>query len=193
MIRNRCRPAECPDRLLATMVLAGLLGMCGCASGGSSSPVADEIAGIRIGVDQARAQQERLHRALESLTAPPRVQAGPQAQAVPEDQPPTAPARTAQRSALNPAEAEVLYRQGYALFHRGDYAAAEQALRAYLQVRPASPHADQGLFWLGESLLAAGKQSDAVQVFETLLSRFPASDRAPVARDRIAAAPAPHR
>jgi TolA-binding protein len=160
----------------------GILGSCACATAGSASLTANGLAEIRIEVGRVRAQQEQLHGALTALAAAARAVESP-----------APPDRGVSVPAVPPAEAEPFYRQGYALFHRGDYAGAEQALRAYLEARPDSPHADQAFFWLGESLFAADRQGEAVQVFETLLSRFPSSERAPRARDRVAAARAPRR
>jgi len=167
------------------LLLSGVLASGACATPGAASLVADGVSEIRHSVERLRMQQTQIHSTLEAITASPR--SGELPILTVQEKISAPPGHALASPAVQPAEAELLYRQGYALFHRGDYAGAEQALRSYLVALPQSPHADQALFWLGESLLAAGNQNEATQVFQALLTRFPASERAPHARARIAA------
>ncbi|MFQ5878172.1 MAG: tol-pal system protein YbgF [Acidobacteriota bacterium] len=79
-----------------------------------------------------------------------------------------------------------LYRRGYALYHRGEYAAAETALRSFLAADPDGPQADNAQYWIGECYYARGLYEEAVAEFRKVTERYPSGNKAAHARYKIA-------
>lgn len=112
-------------------------------------------------------------------TQPPGTSA---AQSTPPKTPPpatTAPAPGAAAPAPATADAaEARYREGYALYTAGDYAAASKALTAFVAANPKHARASNAQFWAGRSMLAQGKTADAAKAFLAGYQQFPRGERA---------------
>ncbi len=76
-----------------------------------------------------------------------------------------------------PAEAQMLYDQGYSLFHQQRYADAEAQFRRYVEQYPRTDLTDNALFWIGECLYARGELSSALEVFSETVERFPQGNK----------------
>ena len=72
-----------------------------------------------------------------------------------------------------PPEAQVLYDEGYTLFHQGRYAEAETRFRRYVEQYPHSDLADNAMFWIGECRYARGDFSSALGSFSDTVERYP--------------------
>ncbi|MGL6044434.1 MAG: tetratricopeptide repeat protein, partial [Sandaracinobacteroides sp.] len=57
------------------------------------------------------------------------------------------------------------YEAGYALYEKGDHAAAEKALRAFAQANPRHPRASNASYWAGRALMQQNLPGDAARVF----------------------------
>ncbi len=70
------------------------------------------------------------------------------------------------------------YKAAYELFVAGQYAAAEQAFRQFLDAYPGDGHAADATYWLGQSLFSRGMYREAALEFVDSHKRFPKSARA---------------
>lgn len=109
----------------------------------------------------------------------PQVQ--PTRPTLPATQPP-APQTTAPAAPTTPAATtdavEARYREGYALYTSGDYAAASKALTAFVAANPKHARASNAQFWAGRSMLAQGRTADAAKAFLAGYQQFPRGERA---------------
>jgi tol-pal system protein YbgF len=80
------------------------------------------------------------------------------------------------------------YREGYSLYHRGEYERSEQALRAFLRVEPDSPYADNAEYWIGECYYARGRYREAIEQFQSVLRRYPDGNKRAHALYKVALA-----
>ena len=148
----------------------------------SSGTLQDQVEEIRRQLEKIESQQKNnldAIRALE-LPSPPRLpdrieEAEAPATAAP---PPVAP-----RGATG---GEAVYREGYTLYHRGDFDAAERALRSFVRAHPASPLADNARYWIGEALFARGRYAKAIDEFRVVIDLHPAGDQTAPSLYRIA-------
>jgi tol-pal system protein YbgF len=72
-----------------------------------------------------------------------------------------------------------LYRNAYEFILSGDYDTAEAGFRDLIARFPASEHAADAHFWLGEALLAQQKPREAAEIFLAASRDFPQSRKAP--------------
>jgi TolA-binding protein len=95
--------------------------------------------------------------------------------------------RVAVRRAF-PGGGAALFREGYALHHRGEYAAAERVLRDYLRLEPPSEMAGEARIWLGEALFARGLHRQALGEWQGAAALVPGDERRARLLYRMAAA-----
>lgn len=73
---------------------------------------------------------------------------------------------------------EELFNAAYADFSRGKYELALMGFESSLKVDPEGPMAETARYYVGETLMAMGRFSDAVEVFDLLLAESPTGSRA---------------
>jgi TolA-binding protein len=84
--------------------------------------------------------------------------------------------RAAIRGTL-PEDGAALFREGYALFHRGAHAEAEAVLRAFLKTAPPPALEGEARSWIGESLFARGRHREALREWRVAASLVGADER----------------
>lgn len=72
-----------------------------------------------------------------------------------------------------------LYNLGYTQLLNGDYEAAEQNLRKFVELYPSHPLVANSRYWLGETYYARGRFSEAVEEFSNSYKTYPNSPKAP--------------
>jgi len=70
------------------------------------------------------------------------------------------------------------FNYAFGLLKQADYPGAEQALRAFVQQHPDDPLAGNAEYWIGETLYARGKYSEAAAAFAEGYKRYPKSPKA---------------
>ena len=75
------------------------------------------------------------------------------------------------------ASAEAQYDNALQLFRGGQYAAARDEFKSYLQKYPKSDLADNAQFWLGECYYAEKSYREAIAAYEKMIKEFPKSDK----------------
>ncbi len=86
---------------------------------------------------------------------------------------------------VSPAEQKA-YDAAVAQFKSANYNGAAQSLSAFLQRYPESAYLSQAYFWLGSSHFALQDCTNAIPAYQTVATRFPASQKAPDALLNIA-------
>ena len=131
-----------------------------------------------------------------TLGAPPRnlgtipmTEAGPAAppphpqSAAPRPQgaaaPSATPAPAAQAARLPPGTPKEQYEYAFDFLKRTDYAAAEQALRAFVAAHPNDGLAGNAQYWLGETFYARNNFNDAAAQFLLGYQKYPQGAKAP--------------
>ena len=71
------------------------------------------------------------------------------------------------------------YSSAFDALKRGDYVESARGFQAYLRAFPQGPLASNAWYWLGESYYVTQNFPIALQSFESLLSQFPDSAKAP--------------
>lgn len=98
-----------------------------------------------------------------------------------QDPPPTIfselPEQTPVAAAAPTATAQVLYDEGYALFHQNRYSDAEERFHRFIELFPETNLADNALFWIGECRYARGEFNSALEAFSGTVERFPHSNK----------------
>lgn len=79
----------------------------------------------------------------------------------------------------NAAGAQAAYDDAFKSLRGGDYAQASRGFRGFIQQYPDSPLLPNAYYWLGESYYATMNYPVALEAFQTLLSQFPQSEKAP--------------
>lgn len=82
-------------------------------------------------------------------------------------------------------ETRLLYESAYLNYVKGNYTDAINGFKSYLKSAPDSPLSDNALYWIGESYAAMGKRQDAVDTFNELCTKYPASNRIPTVLYKI--------
>jgi tol-pal system protein YbgF len=80
------------------------------------------------------------------------------------------------------------YREGLALYQKGDYARATQTLRSFVNKDPKNELVPSAQLWIGESYYAQRKYNEAILAYNEILVSWPKSDRVPAALLRQAQA-----
>ena len=93
------------------------------------------------------------------------------------------PVRTAANGAAasNTAGEQAAYTTAFDLLKQGDYVASARGFKAYVDTYPQGALAPNAWYWLGESYYVTQNYPLALQSFETVLSQFPTSTKAPAA------------
>lgn len=78
------------------------------------------------------------------------------------------------------------YRAALAFVTAQEFSRAHEALSRFLERYPAHTYADNALFWRAEIWFLQGEYARAVRDYDSLVSRFPAGNKAPDALLRIA-------
>lgn len=110
----------------------------------------------------------------------------------------TAPPQTPQPAVTTPAASEVnvsatppapqvaerpidVYNAAYRDYQLANFDLAISGFRDFLEKNPTSDLADNAAYWIGESLFSQKKYRDAIEQFDTVVTRFPKSDKVPAA------------
>ncbi len=95
-----------------------------------------------------------------------------------------APAAAAPQTAAPPAaniSPQEAYRMAYNDFLKGNYDLAVESFRLYRQQFPASPLADNALYWIGECRYSQKKYEEAIDNFNEVILTYPEGDKAAAA------------
>lgn len=71
------------------------------------------------------------------------------------------------------------YQAAYRDYQKGNYDLAMSGFREFIEKNPNSEYADNAAYWIGESLFSQKKFAEAVQQFDSVVSRYPKSDKVP--------------
>jgi tol-pal system protein YbgF len=71
------------------------------------------------------------------------------------------------------------YQAAYRDYQRGNYDLAIEGFRDFLESNASSELADNAAYWIGESLFSQKKYRDAIEQFDSVVTRFPRSDKVP--------------
>jgi len=74
-------------------------------------------------------------------------------------------------------EAQRLYDSAYQDFVKGQYALAQQGFAQYLQMLPESELADNAQYWIGECNYSQKKYTEAIQAFQTVITKYSAGEK----------------
>lgn len=103
---------------------------------------------------------------------------------------PQSPAGAEAPMAANPATASAVqteeYEAAFNLMKEGKYDRATNAFRAFVEKYPESAFADNAHYWIGEAHAARGDNTKARTAFEAVIKRFPDTDGAKLAAERLA-------
>lgn len=83
------------------------------------------------------------------------------------------------RPVADAGERQEAYDRAFAKLRNGEYAAAAEAFRAFLDDFPDGPLADNAQYWLGEAYYVTGNFDIGLNAFQEVLDRFPQSPKAP--------------
>ncbi len=79
-----------------------------------------------------------------------------------------------------PLSAEIRgYEEAFALYRAGEYKAAIDRFRTFLQNHGSSDYADNALFWMGECYAKLGDHERAVLTFQDVTKRYPEGNKVP--------------
>jgi tol-pal system protein YbgF len=79
-------------------------------------------------------------------------------------------------SGTNPMET---YQAAYRDYQKGNYDLAMAGFREFIEKNPNSEYADNAAYWVGESLFSQKKYAEAIQQFDSVVSRYSRSDKVP--------------
>lgn len=136
-------------------------------------------------IDQLAQQLAQAQREIAELRA--QVNAAGQASAAPVvPATSTTPANngtTASGSMTVPASPAVdplqTYQAAYRDYQRGNYDLAIDGFREFVNDNPASDLADNAAYWIGESLFSQKKYREAIAQFDSVVTKYPKSDKVP--------------
>ncbi len=77
------------------------------------------------------------------------------------------------------------YEAAFNLMKEGKYDRATNAFRSFVEKYPESTYADNAHYWIGEAHAARGDNAKARTAFEAVIKRFPDSDGAKLAAERL--------
>jgi TolA-binding protein len=155
-------------RIAASAIVAASTSIA-CLTEGQVRSVQSQVREIRREVDRVAAVREQQ---LSALTPAPRESHEPKRTGDRPGEPPPlpepSPPGTVSGSAAS-REAERLYREGYALYHRGEFAAAESSLRRSLALRPEGEEGATARLLIAGSLAARGRDREAIDALQPLI------------------------
>jgi tol-pal system protein YbgF len=76
----------------------------------------------------------------------------------------------------NPME---MYQSAYRDYQKGNYDLAISGFREFIDKNPSSEYADNAAYWIAESVYSQKKYAAAVQQFDSVVSKYPKSDKVP--------------
>lgn len=79
----------------------------------------------------------------------------------------------------DPAQESATYQQAFTLLKEARYEKAITAFQGYLTRYPAGANADSAQYWLGEAYYVTRQFKEALQTFQTLVDKSPASPKRP--------------
>jgi TolA-binding protein len=82
----------------------------------------------------------------------------------------------------NTDDPETAFSQAYLKYRDGEYDSAVNLFRVYLRTFGQTEKSDDALFWIAESLAAQGRLSEALAEYDSLLAKYPGSDKLAIAR-----------
>ena len=94
---------------------------------------------------------------------------------------PEAPASPATQTAVVTIPAQEMYNNAYSDYLKGNYDLAIESFKLFLEQYPATPLADNALYWIGECYYSQGKYAEAIESFNDLLLNYPNGDKVPAA------------
>ena len=71
------------------------------------------------------------------------------------------------------------YQAAYRDYQRGNYDLAIEGFRDFLTANAKSDLADNAAYWIGESLFSQKKYRDAIEQFDSVVTKYPQSDKVP--------------
>ena len=71
------------------------------------------------------------------------------------------------------------YQAAYRDYQRGNFDLAIEGFREFLEGNASSELADNAAYWIGESLFSQKKYRDAIEQFDSVVTRYPKSDKVP--------------
>ena len=71
------------------------------------------------------------------------------------------------------------YQAAYRDYQRGNFDLAIEGFREFLADNAASDMADNAAYWIGESLFSQKKYREAIEQFDSVVTRYPKSDKVP--------------
>jgi TolA-binding protein len=154
---------------MAASALAAASMSVGCLTDGQARSVQSQVKEIRRQVDRVAAATEK---EVSTLQATPQgnQEAGQSTEPLDSKPPPAPPSPPApQPGSDRSQEAERLYREGYAMYHRGEQAAAEKSLRRSLELRPDGEAGATTRLLLADSLAALGRDREAIDALQPLI------------------------
>ncbi len=132
----------------------------------------NDVETLRNSVEQGGERQRQLYLDLDQ-----RLQALEKRGAV--AAPAAAAAGGATAAAVAAGDDRASYQAAFDLLKQGRYEQGTQAFRQFLASYPQSSLADNGQYWLAESLYVAQKYKEALPEFEAVLSKYPQSRKTP--------------
>jgi tol-pal system protein YbgF len=123
-------------------------------------------------IKQLKRQQQDLYRDLDQ-----RISASSSVIAVENNAEPVADKKP-ESQALVPTVVDVVneerdYQEAFELLKARQFGAASKAFKQFVQKYPSGKYAENGYYWLGESLYVQGQYDTAAKSFEVLINRFP--------------------
>lgn len=91
---------------------------------------------------------------------------------------PEAQAAPGHKTAGKPVTSKSTYDVALGLYHKGDYAKAQQTFKSFLQSSPSSALTPNAMYWEGECLYSMGKYDEAIIIFKDVASKYPKHDKA---------------
>jgi tol-pal system protein YbgF len=126
---------------------------------------AQQLTQIRRDLDDVKAGLAAAQQAAPVAPAAPASPSGSQV-TVPATPPPSA----------DPTE---IYQAAYRDYQRGNYDLAIEGFRDFLEVNKEPDLADNASYWIGESLFSQKKYREAIEQFDSVVTKFPRSDKVP--------------
>ena len=136
--------------------------------------------------DQLAQQLARAQRDLDDVkaliaqmqTAPP-VPATPADATTPGTTAPSSSQVTVPASPVSSADPMDTYQAAYRDYQRGNYDLSIEGFRDFLSTNKVADLADNAEYWIGESLFSQKKYREAIEQFDTVVTKYPRSDKVP--------------
>ena len=133
-----------------------------------------QVAKSQRDIDDIRALIALLQQpAVPATTTDPAVPAGATTTPAPSGGQVTVPAR---QPAGDPMDT---YQAAYRDYQRGNYDLAIEGFRDFLTTNKVADLSDNAEYWIGESLFSQKKYREAIEQFDTVVTKYPRSDKVP--------------